>query len=169
MAQKSGKSKPSPSPVWYAIALARLLLGFVFVWAFLDKLFGWGHATTHAQAWVHGGSPTKGFLMSAQGPFASFFHSMAGHAWADWLFMLGLAGIGVALILGILVRAATVAGSVLLALMWAASLPIAANPFVDEHLLYILLLWIICLGYPNQVWSFAAWWRDGFGRGRWLW
>ena len=40
----------------------RLSLGWVFLWAFLDKLFGFGHETTSKQAWIHGGSPTLGFL-----------------------------------------------------------------------------------------------------------
>lgn len=45
-----------------AIALLRLSIGFVFLWAFLDKLFGLGYATPGARAWINGGSPTKGFL-----------------------------------------------------------------------------------------------------------
>src|SRR4029453_123675 len=40
-------------------------------------------------------SPTKGFLGNvAVGPFESVFHSWAGAAWADWLFMIGLLGGG---------------------------------------------------------------------------
>lgn len=166
----SGKSKKtSGASVWYAVAVARMLLGFVFLWAFFDKLFGLNHATPKAHAWVNGGSPTTGFLASVHGPFAGFFQSMAGHGWADWLFMIGLAGIGAALLLGIAVRIAVVTGTVLLALMWAASLPIASNPGIDEHVLYIALLWIIFFGYPNQVLSLGAWWRSGPARWRWLW
>ena len=44
-----------------------------------------------------GGSPTKGFLSSVDvGPFTTAFHAIAGTWWADWLFMLGLLGVGVA-------------------------------------------------------------------------
>jgi hypothetical protein len=42
--------------------------------------------------------------MAAQGPFASFYHSIAGTSWANWLFMLGLLGIGVGLMLGLAMR-----------------------------------------------------------------
>ena len=50
-------------------------------------------------AWIHGGNPTLGFLkMGAEGPFADFYHSIAGATWTNWLFMLGLAGIGIALL-----------------------------------------------------------------------
>jgi thiosulfate dehydrogenase [quinone] large subunit len=169
MAGQPKKKIASGGAVWYAVAIVRLLLGFIFLWAFFDKLFGWNHATTSVQAWVNGGSPTKGFLVNAQGPFASFFHGMAGHTWADWLFMIGLAGIGVALLLGIIVRFAVVVGSILLALMWMASLPIATNPAIDEHIVYIVALWVVFLGYPNQVLSLGSWWRGSLGRGRWLW
>lgn len=161
--------KATSESIWYAIAAARFLLGFIFLWAFFDKLFGLHYATPTARAWLHGGSPTKGFLISTHGPFAGLFHSLAGRGWVDWLFMIGLASIGLALISGIAVRIATVAGTILLALMWAASLPIASNPAIDEHVMYIALLWIIFFGYPNQVLSLGAWWRAGPARWRWLW
>ena len=161
--------KVKTNSLWYAIAVGRLLLGFVFFWAFLDKLFGLHHSTSSAQAWVHGASPTTAFLAAAQGPFAGLFHSLAGHTWVDWLFMIGLAGIGFALLTGVGVRIAVVAGTIMLAMMWAASLPIHANPAIDDHVLEIALLWIIFLGYRNQVLSFGAWWRSSIARWRWLW
>ncbi|HEV2634497.1 MAG TPA: hypothetical protein VGX23_05090, partial [Actinocrinis sp.] len=52
-----------------AIAIVRIGTGFMFLWAFLDKTFGLGYSTASAKAWIHGGSPTKGFLGSvAVGP-----------------------------------------------------------------------------------------------------
>ena len=96
----------------YILAGLRLALGWVFLWAFLDKLFGLGFATPAKNAWINGGSPTKGFLGNAvSGPFEGFYHSFAGAAWADWLFMIGLAGIGTALIAGIGMRIAATAGA----------------------------------------------------------
>src|SRR5436190_898216 len=89
-------------PIGTAAALwgiARLGLGWIFLWPFLDKLFGLHHETPSANAWIHGGSPTSGFLSHATGPFAGVFHSFAGQAWADWGFMLGLLFIGSALLL----------------------------------------------------------------------
>jgi len=48
-----------------------------------------------AKAWIHGGSPTKGFLGSAtKGPFTGFYHSLAGTTFADVFFMIALAAIG---------------------------------------------------------------------------
>lgn len=86
----------------YALASLRVLTGFVFLWAFLDKTFGLGYATASGKGWIDGGSPTKGFLGSvAAGPMESTFHSWAGDGWADWLFMLGLLGIGLAVMAGV--------------------------------------------------------------------
>jgi hypothetical protein len=48
-----------------AIIGLRLSLGFLFLWAFLDKAFGLGYSTSSKDAWIRGGSPTKGFLSGA--------------------------------------------------------------------------------------------------------
>ncbi len=158
-----------------AIALVRIGTGFVFLWAFLDKTFGLHYSTSSSQAWIHGGSPTKGFLGSvAVGPFQSTFHSMAGTAWADWLFMLALLGIGVALILGIGLRAAAVAGIVLVAMMWfavyppaqhtaAGALTASTNPFVDEHVMdAFALLAVAAFGAASPLGLGAMWARIPF-------
>ena len=95
------------APMSIMLGVIRLAMGWTFLWPFLDKAFGLGHETASADAWVNGGSPTAGFLGHAtKGPFSDTYQSFAGHAWADWLFMLGLLGIGTALILGVAVRIA---------------------------------------------------------------
>jgi thiosulfate dehydrogenase [quinone] large subunit len=130
----------------YVLAGLRLALGWIFLWAFLDKLLGLGHETPSANAWINGGSPTKGFLGKAvSGPFEGFYHSIAGAPWADWLFMLGLAGIGITLLAGIGLRIAAVAGGLLLVLMWTAVLPPENNPFMDDHLVYAGVLALLAL------------------------
>ncbi|MFD8154883.1 hypothetical protein ACFV28_29585 [Streptomyces sp. NPDC059720] len=135
-----------------ALACARVLMGFVFLWAFLDKTFGFGYATRSGQGWIDGGSPTEGFLGHvAVGPMESTFHAWAGAAWADWLFMLGLLGIGLALTAGVALRPAALAGTVMMALMWVAEWPpakhlsdgsasMSTNPFADYHLVYAVVL-----------------------------
>jgi len=147
------------SAVWYSLATARILLGLVFTWAFFDKLFGWGLATSAEKAWINGGSPTTGYLKNVEGPFADMFTAIAGQSWADWLFMAGLLGIGVALLLGIGVRIAATTGSLLLFFMWMASLPLSNHPFVDDHLVYIAVLVTICFGLSQQRLSLAKWWQ----------
>jgi thiosulfate dehydrogenase [quinone] large subunit len=120
----------------YAFASLRLLTGFVFLWAFLDKTFGLGYATPSGKGWIDGGSPTKGFLSSvAAGPMESTFHSWAGATAVDWLFMLGLLGVGVALVAGVALRFAAVAGTLMMAFMWLAEWPLAPAPLgrLAEH------------------------------------
>lgn len=124
----------------YVASVTRLALGFVFLWAFLDKLFGLGRSTPSARSWLNGGSPTTGYLSSLDGAYADTFQRLAGHAWVDWLFMAGLLGIGAALMLGVCLRIAAASGVVMLVFMWAASLPIDTNPFIDEHLIYAVVL-----------------------------
>ncbi|GHB26691.1 hypothetical protein GCM10010346_57840 [Streptomyces chryseus] len=86
-------------------AVFRILTAFTFLWAFFDKAFGWGYATGSGKGWVDGGSPTMGFLSGVSaGPMESTFHAWAGDAWADWAFMLGLLGVGVALVSGVALR-----------------------------------------------------------------
>ena len=150
----------------YAMAAARISLGWVFLWAFLDKTFGLGHETAHADAWIRGGSPTKGFLaFGAAGPFTDFYHSIAGATWADWLFMAGLLGIGVALLLGVAMRLAAAGGALLLVLMWTVVLPPANNPFMDDHLIYAMLLVILAAsGAGTTLGLGSAWGRIPFVR-----
>jgi thiosulfate dehydrogenase [quinone] large subunit len=143
----------------YALACLRLALGWIFLWAFLDKLFGLGHETPTANAWINGGSPTEGFLGKAvSGPFESFYHGFAGAAWADWMFMLGLAGIGVALIAGVGMRIAAVAGSVLMVAMWSAVLPPENNPFMDDHLVYAGVLIVLALTAAGDTLGLGRLW-----------
>jgi thiosulfate dehydrogenase [quinone] large subunit len=143
----------------YVAALIRVSLGFTFLWAFLDKLIGLDHATPSAKAWINGGSPTTGFLKGVEGPFAGLYNGIAGNAFFDWLFMLGLLGIGGALILGIGMRIAAVAGTALLVLMWTASLPIATNPFLDDHLIYAMVLVLLALIGAGNTLGLGGWWQ----------
>jgi thiosulfate dehydrogenase [quinone] large subunit len=145
----------------YVLAGLRLALGWTFLWAFLDKLFGLGHETAAKSAWINGGHPTQGFLKNATtGPFADLYHSIAGAAWADWLFMLGLAGIGLALVLGIGIRVAAATGALLLVLMWTAVLPPANNPFMDDHLVYAGLLVALALTNAGDTLGLGRAWRN---------
>jgi thiosulfate dehydrogenase [quinone] large subunit len=145
----------------WAWAAARLSLGWIFLWAFLDKTFGLGHETSTANAWIDGGSPTSGFLGNApQGPFADFYNDLAGVTWVDWVFMIGLLGIGLALILGIGMRIAAVAGALLMVLMWGAVLPPDNNPFMDDHLIYAIVLIGLALAAAGRTLGFGRWWEE---------
>jgi thiosulfate dehydrogenase [quinone] large subunit len=144
-----------------AWGVTRIIAGWIFLWAFLDKLFGLGYSTPSERSWIDGGSPTRGFLEnSATGPFADFYKDVAGQAWADWLFMAGLLGIGVALILGIGMRIAGISGALLYLMMWTVVLPPPNNPIIDEHVLGAAVLIGLMLAHAGDTIGLGRGWRQ---------
>ena len=154
------------------VAVVRITTGLVFLWAFVDKLFGLGYATPDKGAWINGGSPTQGFLGNLDhGPFAAMFRGMAGTWWADSLFMLGLAGIGLALVLGIGLRIAAIAGTLMMLLMWTAEWPLdrftdtgaptmSTNPVLDYHILYALVIIWLAIAAAGTTWGLGKQWAN---------
>ena len=154
-----------------AVATLRIAFGFTFLWAFFDKLLALGYGTGvdpagntdrfGDAAWINGGSPTEGFLkFGADGPFDSFYHSIAGAAWADWLFMLGLLGVGVTMTLGAGMRLGAAAGALMYVLMWSVVLPPANNPIIDEHILGAITLVTLALLNAGNAWGLGRWWAS---------
>lgn len=150
----------------------RLALGFLFFWAFIDKLFGLGYSTARSKSWLNGGSPTHGFLAGAQaGPLQGFFRWLGKlEPGMDWLFMIGLLGIGLALLLGVAIRPAALSGVVLVLMMWCAVWPAAkvaggqptasTNPFVDEHILEALALLVVMSFAGTTTGFLGRWWSS---------
>lgn len=164
---ESSRASLAASRTW---ALLRISLGLVFLWAFLDKLLALGFATGRAEngsvdllgpdAWINGGSPTSGFLLhGTDGPMATIFRDMAGTPVVDWLFMLGMLGVGVALLLGIGMRVAAVAGAMQMLLIRAASPMPENNPIVDEHVIYALALFALLFAGAGDHWGLGRLWR----------
>lgn len=117
-------------------------MGWTFFWPFLDKVFGLGFSTAPEKGWIEGNSPTYGFLSFAvKGPFSEFFRQLAGEPFVDWIFMAGLFGIGLSLLFGVLVKLSGYLGALMLILMYMAGfIPPEHNPFLDEHLIYAVLM-----------------------------
>ena len=145
--------------VW---GLLRVATGWIFLWAFLDKLVGLGFATEVGKGWISGNSPTYGFLnFGTKGPFAGFYESLAGNGVVDWLFMLGLLAIGLPLLLGIGVRIAGSIGVAMLVLMYTAGfMPPANNPFLDEHIIYAVIMIGLIIVKPGRHLGFGSWWAN---------
>ena len=143
-----------------ALALCRLLLAVVFLWPVADKTFGLGYATPGERAWVAGSSPTEGYLGSIESPLAGGFAALSGPA-VDWLFMLGMLGTGLALLLGIGLRVGAVAGGLLMLSLWLSTWPFAAgsqNPLVDQHLVFTALLAALALTRAGDTWGLGRAW-----------
>jgi len=155
-----------------ALAALRIGFGVTFLWAFFDKLLALGYATgknaeTGAvdrfgpDAWINEGNPTLGFLkfgVSEDNWFHGFFTGIAGDAWTNWLFMIGLAGIGFALLFGVGIRIAAASGALLYLLMYAASFPLENNPVVDDHLAGILVMIVLGATLAGDTWGFGKAW-----------
>ncbi|MDU0972553.1 MAG: DoxX family protein [Actinomyces urogenitalis] len=152
-----------------ARAILRILVGFYFLWAFTDKMFGLGFSTPSERSVLHGGRPAQGFIKAVpQGqPLESFF-SLFVNPVGDWLFLLGLLGLGLALILGMGVKVAGVAGPLLMALMWLAELPPihsgeASNPLIDDHWFLALIFVVVMLTRAGDTWGLGRWWASKVG------
>lgn len=152
--------------------LLRLLLGWTFLWAFLDKTFALGYATGVDSitgvvtrfgdaAWINGGSPTSGYLeFATRGPLASFYQGLAGQSWLDGLFMLSLLILGLALLLGIGVRLASIGGIIWLALMYTSTMLPENNPITDDHIVQILVLAGIAYVGAGRYLGFGRRWEE---------
>ncbi|HEV8359962.1 MAG TPA: hypothetical protein VGR28_05830 [Candidatus Thermoplasmatota archaeon] len=143
----------------FALAGLRLAMAGIFLWAFFDKLLGLGFSTPAARAWLAGGSPTRGFLSGAEGPFAGFYQGIAGLPLTDALFMAALLLIGAALLLGIGLRLAAVSGALLMLMMWTAALPPTTNPVLDDHIVYAIVLVVLPLAGAGRRLGLAERWR----------
>ncbi len=146
----------------FVMFLLRISLGWVFLWAFADKVWGLGFATKASDAWLAGGSPTYGFLMFAtKGPFAEFYKSLAGNTLVDIVFMVGLLGIGLGLLLGLAMRLSVYSAVLMYIFMYTAGfIPPEHNPFIDEHIIYPMLAFGLYYGGADTVMGLGSWWRN---------
>lgn len=170
--------------------ILRIAMGWTFLWAFLDKAFGLGFGTGRnaetgaitffgTDAWIHGGSPTAGVVgFALKGPFKGTIQSITGYemtqvgphvaGWVDWLFMGTMLAIGVALILGIATKLAAIGG-----IAWLATFYLATaiwpefNPFMDQHLVEIVVLVGLLLANAGRYYGLGKTWQKlGFVKQR---
>jgi thiosulfate dehydrogenase [quinone] large subunit len=154
-----------------ALAALRIGFGLTFLWAFFDKLLALGYHTGYNQegvldrfgdaAWINGGSPTEGFLtfgVNPDSPFASFYNNLAGYAIVDWLFMLGLLGIGLTLTLGVGMRIGAISGFVMYLFMYGAVMVPENNPVFDDHLIGAIAMTVLFFTLAGDTWGFGKAW-----------
>src|SRR5690625_2129093 len=72
------------------LAISRIVIGFTFLWAFLDKLFGLQYSTPAENAWIDGGSPHKDSSAASttspvdSSPFSRTPLATCSSCWAYW-------------------------------------------------------------------------------------
>lgn len=145
----------------YIWGISRILMGWIFLWAFLDKMFGLGYATTSQGAWINGGSPTAGYLkFAAGGVFEDFYNSLSGNQAVDVLFMGALLLLGMALVLGIGSKMAAIGGGVLVLMLWSSHVPPENNPIIDDHIIYLFLLLGLWRVRAGRAFGLGKWWSQ---------
>lgn len=156
------------SPARIALGLLRIVIGWYFLWAFIDKIFGFGFLTASGKGMIDGGNPAQGFMTHAVGPFAGFFNSISG-PWADYVFMFGLLAIGVSLITGCGLKLTAIAAVLLLALMYLAEFPLGAdaglytNPLFDDHWVMALAVIVFWFTRAGDTFGLGHWWGGKVG------
>jgi thiosulfate dehydrogenase [quinone] large subunit len=160
----------------------RIALGWTFLWAFIDKAFALGFHTGRLEdgtidffakdvAWLNGGSPTVGAVgFAVHGPFTDTFQTIAGYqmtaagpqvaGWFDAVYMVSMLLIGLGLILGIGVKLAAIGG-----ILWMAAFYLGTaiwpenNPFMDDHIVYAVVLVGIMLANAGRYYGLGKAWQ----------
>jgi len=171
------------------VAVLRVLAGWAFLWAFLDKALALGFSTGRAEdgtieffseaGWFFGGSPTAGAVgFALKGPFADNIQSITGFtmgpagpqvaAWLDWVYMASMLLIGLGLITGVMTRLAAVGG-----IIWSTVFYVGTaiwpehNPVVDDHVLTVAVLVALILANAGRYYGLGKIWQGfGFVKGR---
>lgn len=153
------------------IGVVRIALGWTMLWAALDKIFGLGLATPSERSVLNGASPAKGYLASLEGPASALFNPLAGNPVIDFLFVAGMLLPGIALFLGIGTRIGLVSAALMFLTLWFTALPLENNPFLDQHLFYVLTAGLLLALDAGRYLGLGRFWRGlPVVRGqRWLW
>lgn len=142
------------------LAVFRILIGWLFLWGFLDKMFGLGFETPAGSGMIDGGSPSSFVVYVTSGIFKDLYTALAGNWLIDIVFMLGLLVLGITLITGIASKLTTLATSAFLLAMWTLCVPPTDNPLIDYHL--ILIAGIVAAYYLGGFRQFSLYdrWQE---------
>jgi thiosulfate dehydrogenase [quinone] large subunit len=165
-----------------AVAALRIIVGWTFLWAFLDKALALGFTTGRAEdgtidffsnaGWFFGGSPTAGAVgFALKGPFADNIQSVTGYtmgpagpqvaAWLDWVYMGSMLLIGLGLIFGVMTRLAAVGGIIWMAVFYlGTAIWPEHNPVVDDHVLTVAVLVALILANAGRYYGLGKVWQS---------
>jgi thiosulfate dehydrogenase [quinone] large subunit len=137
-------AEPTTTPVYspfqqFALVALRTLIGWHFLYEGIYKfrLPGWGPDGTPLPAWS-----AVGFIHGASGPVGRLARAAVDAGMLpviDKLVMLGVAAVGLSLILGLLTRAGCIGGLFLLVLFYLSSIPTTGMPAEHNEGNYLLV------------------------------
>jgi thiosulfate dehydrogenase [quinone] large subunit len=122
-----------------ALVVLRTLIGWHFLYEGLYKLRlpGWSPDGSPLPAWT-----ASGFMKASTGPLGRLAHFAVAHGWLpviDKLLMIGIAAVGLSLILGLLTRAGCLGGLVLLSMFYLLAIPTTGMPQPSAEGSYLLV------------------------------
>lgn len=165
-----------------AIAIGRIVIGVIFLWAGLEKIIGTGLGTWSAAGFLQfatGGTLGWPFVSGevAEGtifnPTHDFWVSLAGNEAAmtaiGYLVPLGQVGIGIALILGLLTRFGSAMGTLMMLFFFVAAWDVQFG-IVNQHLTYAVVTAGLGIIGAGNYFGLDAAVAGSVGRGvrRWL-
>lgn len=144
----------------YCLAGLRIMLAWMMLWAFLDKMFGLSFPTPSGSGVIDGVSPSSAVVYIADGVFKDLFLSLAGNGFVDFLMMFGLLAMGTALALGIGTKITTVTSIIFSILMYLTHFPPSDNPIIDYHIFYVFAMLAVYYLGGFEKWSLYARWKE---------
>jgi thiosulfate dehydrogenase [quinone] large subunit len=114
--------------------LLRLAMGWIFVWSGFDKLL---------TDWTSAGFLVNGTSGPLQGWFVDLGANGAAVNVIDGLVISGQILIGLTLILGVVTRFSLFWAGGMVFMFYIAQFPPANNPFLDEHIVYIVVFLLL--------------------------
>ncbi len=144
----------------YAIAIFRIMVGWLLLWGFIDKMFGLGFRTPAGQGVIDGGSPSSFIAYADGGILADLYNTLAGNVVADVLLMAGLLILGTTLIIGIASKLTTILTVAFLVVMYTLWTPPPDNPLIDDHI--VMSMGMVATYYLGgfEKLSLNGWWRS---------
>ena len=143
----------------YVLAVFRILIGWLMLWAFFDKMFGLGYQTPGGSGYIDGVSPSSFVSFVTSGAFSGFYNSVAGNGLVDVILLLGCLILGVTLILGFASKLTSVAATAFFLIMYSLVIPPTDNPLIDYRVVLAVGLWAIYfLGGYDRL-SVNGWWK----------
>jgi len=142
-----------------SLSILRIIIAFMLIWSFFDKLLGLGLETPSGSGMIDGGSPSS-FILYFDGPVAELMYGLAENIVVDIVLMAALILIGLALLTGVGMKIATASGIAFFFIMYLVCLFPGDNPFLDYHLVYIFVLLAIYFYHAGDFLGFGKRWKE---------